>query len=75
MMETGSVIGAAHDATVVSADNIPALEAALAAARERARENKPRLALAAAEAKVEQQRAHLAAAEAEVARLRAELEG
>jgi hypothetical protein len=67
--------GKAHDATVVVENSVPALEAALAEARQRARDDEPLRLLAAAEAKVERQRAHLAAAEAEVARLRAELEG
>jgi hypothetical protein len=75
MVEPGTVIATAHDATVVAADNIPALEAALEAARQHARDDEPHRALRAAEAKAEQQRAHLALAEAEVARLRAELEG
>jgi len=75
MVEPGTVTATAHDATVVSVDNIPALEEALEAARQRARDDEPHRALRAAEAKADQQRAHLADAEAEVARLRAELEG
>lgn len=74
MTETAGGSGAAFNATVVAVNDIPALEAALVAARQRAKDNEPRRILAAAEAKVEKLRAHVAAAEAEVARLLAELE-
>jgi hypothetical protein len=63
--------GAAGTATVVAINDIPALEAALAAARQRQDEELPARDLANAEAKLEKFRANLATVEAEVARLRA----
>ena len=74
-MEAAAATGAAHDATVVVANNVPALEAALAAAKEAAEKDQPVIHLAKAEAKVVRLRASLAAAEAEVERLRAVVEG
>jgi hypothetical protein len=74
MTGVASGTGTAHDAGVVAIDNIPALEAALDAARQAQEDALPAQRLAAAEAKVERQRQHLAAAEAEVAQLRAQLE-
>ena len=74
-MDAAAATGAAHDATVVAVNDIPALEAALAAARQAQEDAIPVRDLANAEAKVEKYRRFLAEAEAEVIRLRAVTEG
>jgi hypothetical protein len=71
-MQTAEGTGTAHVPTVVAANDIPALEAALAAARVAQDEDQPAIHLANARAKVDKQRAQLAAAEAELARLERE---
>lgn len=74
-MRTAAATGAAHDATVVVENNVPALEAALAAAKEAAERAQPVIHLAKAEAKVARLKEGLARAEAEVERLRGVVEG
>lgn len=74
-MKAAEGTGSAHGPTVVSVNDIPALEAALASARQLMDDELPARDLANALVKVEKQKAQLAAAEAEVVRLRALVEG
>lgn len=71
-MNPAAGIGAAHDATVLVENNVPALEAALAEARERQEAAQPVIQLARAQAKLEKLQRAVEAASEEVARLEAE---
>lgn len=72
-MTTATGSGTAHAPTVVAVNDIPALEAALASAREAQDAEQGAIHLANARVKVDKLRAQLAAAEAEVARLESEV--
>jgi len=67
-MKTAEGTGVAHDATVVAVNDIPALEAALSAARVQYEEDAPRRRVAALRAKRDRLAANLAGVEAALTR-------